>query len=73
MGVDRKYQKKGLGKLLTYTAIKVTEDISCKIGCRLLIVDSFKKRVSFYEKIGFVLMEDQDSSRSTFKMIFDLA
>lgn len=76
IGVDYRYQGKGLGSFLIHLAIKITKDISEKIGCRLLIVDAFYDQIFWYKKRGFEILEDQKPRKSrgitTQKMKIDI-
>lgn len=57
LAVDRRYERKGLGKHLVDFALGLTKDeISPRIGCRFVIVDSKKSAVDFYRKCGFTLL-----------------
>ena len=76
LGVDHRYQGKGLGSFLISLAIKVTKEVSEKIGCRLLILDAFFKQIPYYEDKGFEILEDQKPREwkgiKTQKMKFDI-
>ena len=57
LATDREYEKKGVGTFLLLTAIGMAHDISKKVGCRFIIVDSKQESIEFYEKHGFKLVK----------------
>jgi GNAT superfamily N-acetyltransferase len=58
IGVHKNYKRQGIGSnLLTYCKrLFVTDN---RTGCRLITVDSYIKRMSFYENNGFILFPNQ--------------
>jgi len=57
LGVDKKYQGKGLGKRVLKSAIVKTLEVSKIIGCVGLYLFAEKDAVEFYEKLGFVKLK----------------
>lgn len=53
LAVDKKYQKKGLGKILLTFAIKKALKQAEEVGCIGILVDAKEEAISFYEKYGF--------------------
>ena len=53
LAVDKKYQKKGLGKILLTFAIKQALKQAEEVGCIGILVDAKEEAISFYEKYGF--------------------
>ena len=58
--VDDRFLKRGLGKLMALTAIKIAQEMSkTRSGCRFITLDAkrnqdpVKDPLPFYEKIGF--------------------
>ena len=64
-------QSKGVGTMLL-DFIKAYFLIDNKSGCRFITVDAYKSAISFYEKNGFVPLQDNDGN-ITQLMYFDLA
>ena len=64
-------QGKGLGTTLL-DFIKAYFLIDNKSGCRFITVDAYKSAIPFYEKNGFVPLQDNDGN-ITQLMYFDLA
>lgn len=53
LAVDSRFERRGIGTYLLYAAIGKAVEISRSIGCRLVIVDSKKDAIQFYENNGF--------------------
>lgn len=54
LAVDNNWRKNGIGKYLCQWCIGFAEDMSDKVGCRYVILQTNKdKKVDFYEKCGF--------------------
>ena len=60
LATDKKYEEKGVGTFLLLAAIGMTADISKKVGCRFITVDSKRLSVGFYEKRGFKLVKKHE-------------
>lgn len=54
LAVDRKWQRKGVGKAILERIMMYAVDNSCHLGIRLLLVQAKLDAVPFYEKVGFV-------------------
>ncbi len=57
LAVDRGFERKGIGRFLLLFAIGTAIDISNRVGCRYITVDSKPESINFYEKHGFKLIE----------------
>ena len=57
LAVDKKFERRGIGRFLMLAAIGMALDVSSKIGCRYITVDSKPESVGFYKKHGFKLIE----------------
>jgi len=57
LATDKKYEKRGVGTFLLLTAIGIAADMSEKVGCRFITVDSKRHSIGFYEKHGFKLVK----------------
>ncbi len=57
LAVDKTFERRGIGRFLMLSAIGMALDVSSKIGCRYITVDSKPESVGFYEKHGFKLIE----------------
>jgi len=57
LAVDHRYRGKKLGEQLVSFSVGVVKNaIMPHVGCRFIVVDSKKSAVSFYEKVGFTLL-----------------
>lgn len=83
LGVDRRFQRQGLGEMLLDFAILYARQASEASGCRYVTLDSVPNRVAYYTKRGFRINEeahakkikrskDKDPSALTVSMRFDL-
>jgi len=57
LATDKKYEKRGVGTFLLLAAIGIAADVSEKVGCRFITVDSKRHSIGFYEKHGFKLVK----------------
>ncbi len=57
LAVDKRYERKGIGRFLLLASIGKTISISKEIGCRYITVDSKKDSIGFYEKHDFKIVE----------------
>lgn len=54
LAIDKRFQHKGLGKILIAYAIAIAVHTRNYMGIKFITVDCYKHRVSYYEKFGFV-------------------
>ena len=57
LATDKKYVKRVVGTFLLLASIGMAADISKKVGCRFITVDSKRHSIGFYEKHGFKLIK----------------
>ena len=69
--IDSKFQGNGIGSILL-DFIKGYFLVDNKTGCRFITVDAYKSAISFYEKNGFVALQNHNDA-FTQLMYFDLA
>jgi GNAT superfamily N-acetyltransferase len=53
LAVDSRFERRGIGKYLLQFALGIAWSISESASCRLVLVDSKKDSIPFYEKYGF--------------------
>ncbi len=74
LGVDKRYQKQGIGELLLIDALRRSYDISKSIGSFAVIVDPLDRDAErFYGKYGFIKLPDSGKmflSMNTIKELF---
>jgi len=59
LAIDKKYQGKGIGKILLIDALKRSYDISHEIGSFAVVVDPMDEAAEkFYEKYDFIKLPD---------------
>ncbi len=54
IGVDKRYQNKGFGKKLIFSALQLSLLQKEYFGCIGVVVDAKKNAVKFYQRLGFV-------------------
>jgi GNAT superfamily N-acetyltransferase len=57
LAVDRRFTGKGLGHALISEAFRISLGAAAEIGCRCVITDAYRDRVSWYARYGFVPIE----------------
>ena len=57
LAVDREFERRGIGRFLSLAATGIAIDVSNKIGCRYITVDSKPESIGFYERQGFKIIE----------------
>jgi len=55
MGVDKNYRNKGIGKTICEFCKGLAIDLSERIGCRYVVLETTNSKVPFYQKCGFTL------------------
>lgn len=71
LAVDKTLKGQSIGTYLL-NFIKSFFVVNNKTGCRFLTVDAYKAAVPFYEKNGFVPLNDDDIDAPTRLLYFDL-
>lgn len=65
LAVDKKYERRGVGRFLLLIAVGKALDIAKEVGCRFITVDSKHNSIGFYEKGGsFKLVKKYEESIS---------
>ena len=59
LGVDRRFQGNGVGRLLVKWCVNKTIEYSESIGCRLLVLNAIPTSVDFYKKCNFIELKKQ--------------
>jgi len=75
LAVDRRYQGQGLGSKLVDFLLGITiTKVQLSAGCRLMLVDSKRNSVKFYQRLGFssALPATENFKRETVTMWLDL-
>lgn len=71
LAVDKTLKGQSIGTYLL-NFIKSFFVVNNKTGCRFLTVDAYAPAIPFYEKNGFVLLNDDDIDAPTRLLYFDL-
>ena len=57
LAVDRRFAGRGLGHALISEAFRISLRVADEVGCRCIITDAYRDRISWYAKYGFVPIE----------------
>jgi len=57
LAVDHRFSGRGLGHALISEALRISMRVSDEVGCRCIITDTYRDRVRWYERYGFVPIE----------------
>jgi GNAT superfamily N-acetyltransferase len=57
LAVDRRFAGRGLGHALISEALRICLRVAEEVGCRSIITDAYRDRVSWYARYGFVPIE----------------
>src|SRR5580704_14119877 len=57
LAVDRRFARRGLGHALISEALRISLRGADEVGCRSIITDAYRDRVSWYARYGFVPIE----------------
>jgi len=63
LGVDQRYKHQQLGSRLMKQALAMTKAASAQLGCFGLYLDADPAAIGFYQKLGFVLLEGDQSPK----------
>ena len=57
LAVDRRFAGRGLGHALISEALRISVRAADEVGCRCIVTDAYRDRVSWYARYGFVPIE----------------
>jgi GNAT superfamily N-acetyltransferase len=70
LGVDERFEHKGIGSMLIDYCISIVMEIKTLAACRIIYVESFDDAIAFYQKHQFILLDNHVKDRN--KMVLDL-
>ena len=62
LAVDRRFTGRGLGHALISEALRISLRVAEEVGCRCIITDAYRDRISWYTQYGFVPIEGNAST-----------
>ena len=62
LATDERHERSGIGRRMTYHAVDLAGRMALDVGCRLVLADSDRDAVGFYEKMGFIKFAASPSS-----------
>lgn len=65
LAVDYRFGGKGLGPQLLREAFRISIAVSEQVGCRCIITDAYRDKVSWYAKYGFTPLEGGAENQPT--------
>ena len=57
LGVDLRFAGKGIGHALISEAFRISLRVAGEVGCRCVITDAYRDRMSWYARYGFIPIE----------------
>ena len=57
LAVDRRFAGRGLGHALISEAFRISLRTAAEVGCRCIVTDAYRDRISWYARYGFVPIE----------------
>ena len=72
LAVDYRFGGKGLGPQLLREAFRISIAVSEQVGCRCIITDAYRDKMSWYAKYGFLPLEGGAENQPTQRMFFDI-
>jgi GNAT superfamily N-acetyltransferase len=57
LAVDRRFAGRGVGHALISEAFRISLRVADEVGCRSIVTDAYRDRISWYAKYGFVPIE----------------
>jgi len=68
MGVDKRYQGRGIGLSLIKMVFQVALEQKMSVGCMGVVVDAKEDAIAFYKKLGFQELESKTGSVKRYPM-----
>jgi GNAT superfamily N-acetyltransferase len=62
LAVHKTFQGHGIGKLLLKSMLEIALKLRDTVGCIGVVIDSKPEAITFYEKLGFIILETQQGS-----------
>ena len=62
LAVDRRFSGRRLGHALISEALRISLRVAEAVGCRCIVTDAYRDRVSWYQRYGFVPIEGADAA-----------
>lgn len=72
LAVDYRFGGKGLGRQLLREAFRISIAVSEQVGCRCIITDAYRDKVSWYAKYGFIPLESGAENQPTQRMFLNI-
>ncbi len=71
LAVDKRFAGRGMGRALLAEAFRISLQVADEIGCRCMVTDAYRDKISWYAKYGFVPI-DGAGENGPQKMFLDL-
>ncbi|HEX7357938.1 MAG TPA: GNAT family N-acetyltransferase [Ignavibacteriaceae bacterium] len=72
LAVDQNIKQSGFGRMIINNIIDFAINLNNECACKLITVDAYEQSLSFYEKIGFSYLSENDKGKDTRQMYLDL-
>ncbi len=66
-----RYRGSGIGStLIAYAIALIQDNIAENVGCRFIVTDAKSEAVSFYQNMGFVLLDSESNQSKEHQLMF---
>ncbi len=72
LAVNQNIKQSGFGRMIINNIIDFAINLNNECACKLITVDAYEQSLSFYEKIGFSYLSENDKGKDTRQMYLDL-
>jgi len=72
LAVNQNIKKSGFGKMIINHIIDFALNLNEECACKLITVDAYEQSLSFYAKMGFSYLSENDKGKNTRQMYLDL-
>lgn len=71
LAVDRRFTGRGLGHALISEVFRISLRVAEEVGCRCIVTDAYRDRISWYARYGFALIQGETASEPQ-RMFLDI-
>lgn len=72
LGTHKDFRKRDIGKFMVFSAVDLALLLSSTIGIRIITLDTREDLISYYQKLGFRIINKETKEKEHPVMYFDL-
>jgi len=72
IGTHKNYRRRGIGKFMMLSAVDIALRLASTVGARIITLDTREGLITYYEKLGFKIINKETKDREHPVMYFDL-